>query len=520
MTRVTILDGYTDEPAGLGVPPYIGVYPRLVAGAVWMADKEAVVKYWAIDSARRDMDAFVRDARASDLLVVIAGAEVPGRYIGGKPLSLKELEEIMLLVGEHPRSLLVGPAARFGLGTGGGSAAVTRRRLSRYFTEIVPGDPEIYIYRGLAEGWEKAAPYAVRRDYQLTDKAYRYGAHIITQHPNHGWNLVVEIETYRGCPRYVSGGCSFCLEPRRGPVVYRSIEGIINEVEALYRYGARHIRLGMQSDILAYMATDTGREEYPRPNPGALEKLLRGIWGAAPGLRVLHIDNVNPGTIAHHPREAMEALKVIVKHHTPGDVAAMGIESFDPRVVRANNLKVYPDEALEAVRIVNKVGAMRGWNGMPELLPGINLLYGLLGETRETYHINLSYLHKILDEGLLVRRINIRMVSVLENTPLWLRRDIVESIIRKHHRLYQSHRRRVMEEIDRPMMRRILPPGTILRYLYTEKHVGSHTYARQPGSYPVLVKIRGNIPLRKIVDARITGHAAKSVVGELVESNE
>ena len=28
----TILDCYTDEPAGLGVPPFVGVWPRYVAG--------------------------------------------------------------------------------------------------------------------------------------------------------------------------------------------------------------------------------------------------------------------------------------------------------------------------------------------------------------------------------------------------------------------------------------------------------------------------------------------------------
>ncbi len=31
MTRA-ILDCYTDEPAGLGVPPFIGVWPRYAAG--------------------------------------------------------------------------------------------------------------------------------------------------------------------------------------------------------------------------------------------------------------------------------------------------------------------------------------------------------------------------------------------------------------------------------------------------------------------------------------------------------
>ncbi len=32
MEKITILDCYTDEPAGLGVPPYLGTYPRYLAG--------------------------------------------------------------------------------------------------------------------------------------------------------------------------------------------------------------------------------------------------------------------------------------------------------------------------------------------------------------------------------------------------------------------------------------------------------------------------------------------------------
>ena len=29
---ILIVDCYTDEPAGLGVPPYLGVYPRYLYG--------------------------------------------------------------------------------------------------------------------------------------------------------------------------------------------------------------------------------------------------------------------------------------------------------------------------------------------------------------------------------------------------------------------------------------------------------------------------------------------------------
>lgn len=514
--KIVILDGYTDEPAGLGVPPYIGTYPRLIAGAAWLVDKSIDVRYYTIDMVRADVGKFVKGALESDIIFFISGAEVPGRYIGGKPITLDELERLSMLLSEKTR-VLVGPAARYGFGMGGGSTAYSRRRLKRLFDYIVPGDIEIFVYEGLKHGLEKAEPWRLREDYKLADEAFRLGAKIITQHPNYGWNLMVEIETFRGCPRYVTGGCSFCIEPRYGCVIFRSVEGIVREVEALYKFGARHFRLGKQPDILAYMAKDTGKLEFPAPNPEALRKLFHGVRSVAPRLKVLHIDNVNPGTIAHNPKESREALKTIIEYHTPGDVAALGIETFDPKVVKMNNLKVYPDEAVTAIRIINELGSRRGWNGLPELLPGINLLYGLPGETRETYRINFEYLKKLMDEGMMFRRINIRKVTVLENTPLWSHRDTVMHLIRKHDMLYRAHRKRVMEEIDQPMMRRLVPPNTIVRYLFTEAYIEGYTVARQPASYPIVFKIRGRLELRKIVNVRPIRYLAKSIVAEVVE---
>ena len=37
---VSILDGYTDEPSRLGVPPFMAAYPRYLAGAVLGAGEE------------------------------------------------------------------------------------------------------------------------------------------------------------------------------------------------------------------------------------------------------------------------------------------------------------------------------------------------------------------------------------------------------------------------------------------------------------------------------------------------
>ncbi|MCX8199207.1 MAG: radical SAM protein [Sulfolobales archaeon] len=513
--RVVILDGYTDEPAGLGVPPFINVYPRLVAGGIWLADSSIEVRYFTVNLVRQNLGNFINEALLSDLVVLIAGAEVPGKYIGGRPISLSEVVRISTFLADKDTAL-VGPAARYGFSSGGGSSALDLAKLKNLFKYLVSGDPEIFFYQLIKVGPERAEPWRLREDYELADKAFTLGANIVIQHPNYEWNLIVELETYRSCPRYIVGGCSFCIDVRYGPVMYRRPESIVREVEVLSKLGVKHYRVGKQADILTYMSHDTGILEFPKPKVEAIERLFHGIRTAASNLRVLHIDNVNPGTVFHYREESVKALKTIVKYHTPGDVAALGVESFDPRVVRANNLKVYPDEAVEAIRIINSIGSRRGWNGLPELLPGINIVLGLPGETKETYRINYEYLKKVLDEGLLIRRINVRKVAVLLNTPLWSMRNSVMHVLRKHSYLYKYFRLKVMRDIDKPMITRIVPQGTIVDYLYTERHSDSYTIARQPGSYPIAFFIKGNLELRKVIRARVTGHKSKSAVGEVI----
>ncbi|MFP3281142.1 MAG: radical SAM protein, partial [Vulcanisaeta sp.] len=94
MDRVVILDGYTDEPAGLGVPPYLDVYPRYIAGAIWSVDKSVDVRYFTIDQVRGDWENFVKIANDSRLLIVIAGIVTPGKYLGGEPIRLEEIERV------------------------------------------------------------------------------------------------------------------------------------------------------------------------------------------------------------------------------------------------------------------------------------------------------------------------------------------------------------------------------------------------------------------------------------------
>jgi len=509
MTLAVIVDGYTDEPAGLGVPPYIDVYPRYIAGAIWSAEKSANVLYFTIDYVRANLPLFQKVASKADLLVITGGVVVPGRYIGGTPITPKEVAALPRMV-EGPKKILTGPLARFGTGVKGGTRAIPRFEFEAYYDLVVPGEGWLAVYEYMkSRSLESVNPYAVSKDYSLVNLFAVRGAKIVAQHPNAGYNLTAEVETYRGCPRWVVGGCSFCIEPRLGRVITRESESIGREVEQLYAYGAKAIRLGRQADFLTYMAKGVNEEEFPEPSAENIERLLRSVRFAAPSLEALHIDNVNPMTIAVHREKSLEALKVLLKYHTPGDVAAFGLESADPVVSKVNNLGNTAEAVLDAIRLVNEVGRHRGWNGLPEILPGVNFVLGLPGETRSTFERNKEFLVQLLEEGLLVRRVNVREVLPLPGTPLWSAGD---EIVRRHKRSILSFKRWVREFFDTKMMQRVFPAGTILRRCYVERVERHVALARQLGSYPVLNYVYGDLRLGEVVDVVVVSHKARSLI--------
>ena len=91
---VTIVDGYVDEPAHFGVPPYVSTYPRYVAGALVDAGvpREAI-RYHTIDALREKRGRW-RDVESVDLLVYVGGMTVPGKYVGGTPAEPEEVRRL------------------------------------------------------------------------------------------------------------------------------------------------------------------------------------------------------------------------------------------------------------------------------------------------------------------------------------------------------------------------------------------------------------------------------------------
>ena len=445
----------------------------------------------------------------SDLLVVIAGMSVPGRYLSGFPVSPFEL---VSLLGDLsiPVKLLCGPAARYGFGMSGGKRVQETRVVDDVFDLIVRGDGEIVVTELLKNNLkiEPIDPSLCRSSPNVIKDFAVKGASVVTQHPFFPDYLITEIETYRGCPRSIVGGCSFCSEPSKGLPSFRPADDICAEVVALHNAGVRHMRIGNQPCIFSYMAKGAGAVEFPQPNPEALERLFHGIHTAAPDLKTLHIDNANPGVIARYPEECRRIAKSIIKYHTPGDVAAFGVESVDPVVIKKNNLKASADEVFDAVSLLNEVGSQRGTNGLPELLPGLNFVFGLEGETKTTFALNYEFLKKIYDCTLLIRRINLRQVIPIPGTKMY---EIGERNVHRHKSEFQHFKRKVRETIERPMLQRLVPQNTLLTQVYTETYEGKLTFARQLGSYPLLVGIPGVFPLHRFYDVKIVDYGYRSL---------
>ncbi len=491
--RLLIIDAYTDEPAGLGVPPYLGTYPRILAGAAKELGFE--VFYLSIDDLRAEIGGIKASSyeraikvlnrsrnkgfakkllETSDVIAVIAGIHTPGKYLSAYPGSVGE---VLSYIGEAGKLRILGGPAAFGSQLFGGRKA---KKIFEGF-DYISGDPE----RAL---WLHFKGENIRKT-----SWYVKGAFIVQQMPRS--KRIAEIELGRGC---LWGKCSFCTEALRYHLSFRPVSEVIEEVRALMSFGVRAFRLGRVADFFSYRFK-------LRPNSHEIEKLLKGITQLKPS--VLHIDNADAHVIASYPEESEKIIKAIVKYCTTANVAALGLETADPKVARLNNLNSSPEEVFFAVKLINKYGATR-INGIPTFLPGLNFVLGLKGESRKTLELNFEFLKKILDSGLLLRRINIREVAIFEGTEM---AKVGYRYLRKNRKYYFSFRRKVRELIDKPMLKKVFPEGTRFKIIY-EVSKGSLHFGRWLGSYPVVVGFRGDRPeFEQELEVEVIGHGERSL---------
>src|SRR3989344_5172773 len=466
--KYTILDCYTDEPAGLGVPPYLGTYPRYIVGYL-----DCDVTYLTIDDLRLFIknNSIIKNTKPSqktnittynlttnykniqkiisetETLIVVLGVHVPGKYLSAVPGTLHEI--IPLIKNLKCRKILTGPAV-FGTQLFGG----------RFFEKADLSVFDKVDYSMFNFKYDDVKGHSIK------------GASIIKQIPD---IRMIEIETGHGCD---IGKCSFCTEPLKNKVEFRDKEDVLKEIIEFYKLGARYFRLGKQTCFYTL--------------PYAAE-LLKEINTNCPDIKVLHIDNVNP-------------VKVVMD------------KKNDLEVVKANTLNTPPQIAYEAIKILNEYGSERGPDGMPRFLPGVNIIFGLRNETKKTHSENMKWLSRIYDEGLMLRRINIRQVAIFEGTSLF--NEGKDKFLRKNKKLYWKWRNDIRQKIDWPMLQRVIPSGTVLTNCYAEIYYGNTTFCRQFGTYPIIVGVKGRLELKKFYNIEVTGQMLRSVTGNVVVKRE
>ncbi len=487
---ITILDAYTDEAAGLGVPPYLGTYPRYIYGYYKLKREE--IKYITIDDLRllvqhgnvlketkgsqktniytynltRNSPKIRDILENTDKLIVICGVHVPGKYLSAQPGTLREISGLLKKIDRPFEMILTGPAIT-GTQLHGGKFA--EKADISIFNEV---KDYYFSYEDLKE----IAPLGAG----ITDQI--------------GSARMIEIETGKGC----RGKCSFCTEPLKSPVEFRNKEDILKEVKAFCDRGHNHIRLGKQTCY------------YSHPEAVGILKGIR----EQNDIKILHIDNVNPVKVVADKDH--EITKAIVKYCTSGNIAAFGVETFDPEVAKANMLNCKPETAYEAVKIINKYGREYGENGMPKFLPGINLIFGLIGESKKTQEHNMRWLKRFLEEDLWMRRINIRQAAIMPGT--MLEKEAGNKFLRKNKKYYWKWRNEIRQNIDLPMLQKVLPIGHVLKDVRMEIYDGKTTFGRQLGTYPLVIGVKGRLELGKYYDINVKKHMLRSIEGEILNS--
>lgn len=523
-----VVDGYEDEPAAFGVPPYVGFHVRYVCGV--LRDHELPYRYLTVDDWRRLNQARDRadplaavlpehptsDAHCDTLadlsapdwrdrllgVVILAGAVVPGKYLRGTPISRNEVERLAADVPPGLPFLLGGWAPRHWRQAGW---LPLRRGL---FIAVQDLDATLdHLIRTGDTTHQRRDPEQWRRWALLGADSAAIHAHPDTPDPLH-----VEVEVYQGCVRYANG-CMFCIEPKKGLPKWREIEHIVEEVTLALDAGARHVRLGGMTDVYTYRAEGLTDLVHPRPDPEPITELLQSLRDD-PRLDLLHVDNANPSIIAEHLPEADAITRTLTEHLSDGAVLSFGLESTDPEVFAANRLNCTPQQAITAIELINRHGRQRGSRGLPRLLPGLNFIAGLhqWHPTRSTA-LDLEFLGELERRGLWVRRINLRQVEG-------------DGYPEVEAEGFQAFKREVRERHDARLLEEMLPRGTRLGQVWWERHdsrlpgtqgrsggpeTAGVTFGRQLGAYPILVGLPYRVPLERMSDVIVTDHGQRSL---------
>lgn len=499
MSYDVIVDCYTDEPSGLGVPPFLSVHSRYIAGA--LEEKGRQYYYLTIDDLRycngekndsktynkriinttKNKDNVESILLNAENVYVVMGCFVKYDYVSAEPPTFAEVEELLK---KYKQNKLLFYSL--------GGNELTRENIRRtvpqgLFDEIIFGNTYNYF---IGENNNKFKP-----NYDKLKTIAVSSSSVLKQLSR---PLVIEIETATGCNR--KPGCTFCIEGMRGlPLQFREIEDIVSEMKSLYENGALYFRLGRQPNFYAYKDS----------NPNEIEKLFKRIWEECPNIKTLHIDNVSPHNV--NTPEGIKITEIVSKYTTAGNITPFGIESFDPKIRELCNLNGSLDDIHKSIGIINKYGKERGENGLPKLLPGINIIYGLDGQSENTLSYNLENFNKILESGNWVRRVFVRKLT----SPYGEQFDNYNKDKLEEFKNWSS---KIENDFTIPMLKEVFPIGLVIKDLRMEMYKEGNSILRQMATCPVRVVVENTeLKLDDFYDVKIIGYVGnRTLLGEVI----
>lgn len=502
MNYDVIIDCYTDEPSGLGVPPYLSVHSRYIAGA--LKNKNIDYYYLNIDDLRfangekhfedsynkriinktKNFPNVSEILKNADNIYVVMGCFVKYEYVSAEPPSFVEVEKLLNVFCDKKTNKLLFYSL--------GGSELTRENIRRtvpkeLFNEIIFGNTYNYFIgekgNGFTPNYDKLKQIAIDSSSILEQ----------LERP-----LVIEIETSTGCNR--KPGCTFCIEGMRGlPLQFREKEDIIDEIKSLYDQGALYFGLGRQPNFYAYK--DCNVEE--------IENLFKGIWEKCPKIKTLHIDNVSPHNVNTEAGEKIT--EVVAKYTTAGNITPFGIESFDPIIREKCNLNGSIGDIHKSIEIINRYGKERGSNGIPKLLPGINIIYGLDGQSENTLKFNLENFNKILESGNFVRRVFVRKLT----SPFG---EQFDSYSNEALQEFNEWSTLIENDFIVPMLKKVFPIGLEISELRMEMYKEGNSILRQMGTCPVrVIVLNKKLNLDQFYKVKVVDYIGnRTIIGEII----
>lgn len=497
-----IIDCYTDEPSGLGVPPFLSVHSRYIAGC--LETNKIKYYYLNIDDLRyangerdfvgtynkriinrtKNYDKVENILENATNIYLVMGCFVKYQYVSAEPPGFAEVKYLL----NKFCKTNINKILFYSLG----GSELTRLNIkntvpSGLFSEIVFGNTYNYFIKETGNrfkpNYDKLKMIAINSSSVLKQ----------LRRP-----VILEIETATGCNR--KPGCTFCIEGMRGlPLQFREKEDIAEEIKSLYDEGALYFRLGRQPNFYAYKDC----------NPNEIEKLFKLIWKFCPNIKTLHIDNVSPQNV--DTPEGEKTTEIVAKYTTPGNITPFGVESFDPLIREKCNLNGSIADIHKSIAVINKYGKERGKNGLPKLLPGINIIYGLDGQTDKTLNYNLQNFKQILDSSNFIRRVFVRKLTSPfgEQFDKYTDEEINE---------FNNWSKTIESDFIVPMLKRVFPIGLEISDLRMEMYKDGDSILRQMATCPVRVVIKGKeLKLDNFYKVKVIGYVGnRTIIGEII----